>query len=118
VIEIDAEVAFKLLGQLAPQPQAIDLPQDDSHNGEHAAFCDLPDQDRASLIIAARGLLRWSQERLAAEAGINRRTLQRIETCEGNAQESTLLSVYETLVTAGILLMGGGKGGIGVWLAR
>lgn len=116
--EIDGDAVFRAIGTLAPARQRAPANRLDGNVpavDQRAAFSTLPDEDRASLICAARSLLRWPQERLAAEAGVHRRTLQRIETCEGNAQESTVFRVYGTLVAAGIEFTSNGRGdGLGV----
>ena len=77
--EIDSDAAFKLMGQLAPTASA-NRPTDNSQTSEvQVMFCDLSDSaqlaDFASRIRGARGLLDWSQGRLAREAGVNLRTL-------------------------------------------
>ena len=116
MIEIDSDAAFKLMGQLAPQAQATNRPQDDSRGAE--AHVVKYDALNTRQLRAARELLGWTQDRLAAEAGVNLRTVQRLETCVGNPLGSTLISVHDALVAAGIEFTANGKGGIGVWLER
>ena len=121
--EIDAEAVIRrAMGKLAPAATA-NRPANNSQASEtQVIFCDLSDPaqmaDFASRIRGARGLLDWSQARLAREAGVNLRTLQRLEKAQGTPVESTVSSVHEALVAAGIKLIGDGRTGIGVWLNR
>jgi transcriptional regulator with XRE-family HTH domain len=75
----------------------------------------LPEQCRA-----ARGLLNWTQERLAAIAGVSRSTIKDFE-CHRHAlhrsSEDLLISAFEN---SGVQLLfdGNGNGGPGVRLQR
>ena len=111
--EIDAEaVVRRAIGKLAPTATA-NHPADDSREGEVRAV--FYDELTPSQLVAARGLLGWSQTRLAEEAGVNLRTVQRLETRYGTPQESTISSVYQALVAAGIEFIDDGRGdGLGV----
>lgn len=44
-------------------------------------------------VIKARGRKELTQIAMATEAGVGRRTIQRLEACEGNPKLSTLLKV-------------------------
>jgi ribosome-binding protein aMBF1 (putative translation factor) len=113
--EIDSDAVFKLMGQLTPKA-STNRHQGDSREGDVRGV--FYDELTPFQLVAARGLLGWSQTRLAEEAGLNLRTVQCLETREGIPQESTISSVYEALVVAGIEFTANGKGGIGVWLER
>ena len=53
-------------------------------------------------IIAARGLLRWSQEDLAKETGVSARTINLIENEKQNPSQETLLAVELAFDRAGV----------------
>jgi ribosome-binding protein aMBF1 (putative translation factor) len=121
VIEINPDAIPHYLAKLAPT--AANRSADDSPSGEsRVIFCDLADPahlaDFARQVCGARGLLDWSQARLAREAGVNLRTLQRLEKAQGTPVESTVSRVHEALVSAGIQLIGDSKRVIGVVLQR
>jgi DNA-binding XRE family transcriptional regulator len=69
-------------------------------------------------IRAARGLLGWSQDKLARTAGVGLTTLQRIEQNEGivKGNFSTALKIQKALEQAGILFTDDEAGEIGVRL--
>lgn len=63
-------------------------------------------------VRAARGLLGWSQDRLAAAAGVSKRALGRLEAGTADVRRSTIVAVETALERAGVefLPSGGGKG--------
>jgi hypothetical protein len=63
-----------------------------------------------SQVIAGRGLLRWSRERLAVETGLAVRTLQRIESTDGipPVRAKTLVAIEKPLARHGVKLTPGG----------
>jgi transcriptional regulator with XRE-family HTH domain len=71
-------------------------------------------------IRAARGLLGWSQGKLAERAGIGIATLQRIEQNEGELKGnfSTIIKIQKALEEAGIHFVENNAGEIGVTLKR
>lgn len=76
-----------------------------------------------SQMRAARALLRWSHQRLAAESGIGIATIQRAETHDGvpAVRARTLDAIQSALERAGVVFLDPGKhepGGAGVRLAR
>jgi transcriptional regulator with XRE-family HTH domain len=71
-------------------------------------------------IRAARGLLGWSQGKLAKRASIGLATLQRIEQNEGELRGnfSTILKIRNALEEAGIHFIENDTGELGVTLKR
>jgi transcriptional regulator with XRE-family HTH domain len=69
-------------------------------------------------IRAARGLLGWSQGKLAGAAGVGLATLQRIEQSEGvvKGNFATVLKIQNALEQAGIHFTDDEAGEIGVCL--
>ena len=69
-------------------------------------------------IRAARGLLGWSQGKLARAAGVGLATLQRIEQSEGvvKGNFATVLKIQNALEQAGIHFTDDEAGEIGVCL--
>jgi transcriptional regulator with XRE-family HTH domain len=69
-------------------------------------------------IRAARGLLGWSQSKLARAAGVGLATLQRIEQSEGvvKGNFATVLKIQNALEQAGIHFTDDEAGEIGVRL--
>ena len=72
----------------------------------------------SSQIRAARGLLGWSQGKLARAAGVGLATLQRIEQSEGvvKGNFATVLKIQKALEHAGIHFTDDEAGEIGVCL--
>ena len=67
---------------------------------------------------AARALLRWSAQDLAAASGIGVATIRRIEAIDGtpSTHTRTLLAIQAALESAGIEFIGSSNGSIGVVL--
>jgi transcriptional regulator with XRE-family HTH domain len=61
-------------------------------------------------VKAARLLLGWSQEKLAAEAGINTRTVGKFETGERRAAVLSVSMIQRTLEAAGVEFVDGEPG--------
>jgi hypothetical protein len=84
------------------------------------AFSDMANRKRrrqfASQVGAARRLLDWSQADLSHHAGVNLRTVQRLEGAQEMPAESTFVGVCAALAAAGIKFIGDNKGAIGVLL--
>lgn len=66
---------------------------------------------------AARGLLNWSQSRLAAEAGISRATVNYFETGQRDIVAQSMGSIRKALETGGVRFLAF-EGGAGVALGR
>ncbi|HMM64532.1 MAG: helix-turn-helix transcriptional regulator [Mesorhizobium sp.] len=73
----------------------------------------LPEQCRA-----ARALLNWSQERLAACAGVSRSTIKDFECHRHELQRATESLLVRALEGGGVLLLPGGLEGPGVRLRQ
>ena len=69
-------------------------------------------------IRAARGLLGWSQQKLADKAIISLNALARLERGSVDARVSTLAAVEKALIRAGIEFIPAAEKGEGVRLAR
>lgn len=71
-----------------------------------------------SQIRGARALLQWSAERLGQEAGITRKTVERLEQHDGipPSRSQTLMDLQATLEAAGIEFIGTPEDGPGVRL--
>ena len=67
---------------------------------------------------AARGLLNWSQQKLAEEARVSRATVAHYETESANLQANNILSLQHVLEEAGIEFISTNGGGPGVRLRR
>jgi transcriptional regulator with XRE-family HTH domain len=69
-------------------------------------------------IKAARALLGWSQDELAARAGISIATIKRLEAAEGGigGRAETREALVTTLQKAGIEFLSGNGAGVGVRL--
>lgn len=67
---------------------------------------------------AARMLIGWSQEKLAAAAGVSLPTIKRLEAAEGllGGRETTTRKIRTALEAAGIEFIDGNGGGLGVRL--
>lgn len=63
---------------------------------------------------AARGLLNWSQERLAEEAGVSRSTVRDFECHRHVLHRGTESQIIRTLEGAGVILLPAGEHGPGV----
>lgn len=75
---------------------------------------------RSDQLRAARGLLRWSQQDLAAASGVSVPTIKRLEAMDGEltGNLSTLGSLERAIVDAGVLFIPENGGGAGVRLAK
>lgn len=76
-----------------------------------------------SQVRAARALLDWSQDRLAAECGVSKPTIARLETVSGQlaGYAATREKIVRALEAAGIVFLEDGAtttGGPGVRLSR
>lgn len=69
---------------------------------------------------AARALLRWSQQDLSERCGVSVPTIKRLEAMDGeiSGHSSTIRSIEQTLVAAGVLFIPENGGGAGVRLAK
>lgn len=67
---------------------------------------------------AARGLLAWTQDVLAARAGVSRSTVRDFENGRHDLHRSTACQIARTLEEAGVMLIAGGEFGPGVRLRR
>ena len=65
---------------------------------------------------AARGLLDWSQQRLADEAQVGIVTVRQLESGQNQPRRATLIVVRRTLEDAGVELIDENGGGVGVRL--
>ncbi|WP_425405860.1 helix-turn-helix domain-containing protein [Hwanghaeella sp.] len=73
----------------------------------------------AAQIRAARGLIQWSQEDLAREAGVSRPTIKRMES-QGpeNSSAGNVDRVQKALEAAGVEFIAENGGGAGVRLRK
>lgn len=67
---------------------------------------------------SARGLLGWSKERLALEAGSHVRTIRGFEAGDAALQSRTRTRIMLTLVEAGVEFIAENGGGAGVRLRK
>lgn len=69
-------------------------------------------------IRAARALLKWSAERLAENAGVSWKTVQRLESADDvpSTNVRTLEAIRHTLESAGVIFLDRNGGGPGVRL--
>ncbi|SNB68864.1 DNA-binding transcriptional regulator, XRE-family HTH domain [Arboricoccus pini] len=67
---------------------------------------------------AARGLLAWTQDLLAARAGVSRSTVRDFENGRHDLHRSTASQIARTLEEAGVMLIASGEFGPGVRLRR
>ena len=69
---------------------------------------------------AARGLLGWSQSRLATESGVALSTIKRMESVEGpiRGTAESVWKVQKALEDGGVVFVNENGGGAGVRLAR
>jgi transcriptional regulator with XRE-family HTH domain len=65
---------------------------------------------------AARGLLDWSQQRLADEAQVGIVTVRQLEAGVNQPRRATLIVVRQTLEAAGVEFIDENGGGVGVRL--
>ena len=63
-------------------------------------------------IRAARALLGWSREQLSEKASVAVRTLNRVETGEGEPQRRTLSAIRTALEAAGVEFTNGDAPGV------
>jgi transcriptional regulator with XRE-family HTH domain len=68
-------------------------------------------------IRAARALLGWSQQQLAAKAIISETALLKLETSQADTRTSTLIKVRRALEEGGIEFVNRADGKIGVLLS-
>ncbi|WP_431284951.1 helix-turn-helix domain-containing protein [Humitalea sp. 24SJ18S-53] len=67
---------------------------------------------------AARGLLGWSQDQLAAASAVPKRTVARFELGEGAPQQRTIAAIRGALEAAGVEFIKENGGGPGVRLLK
>lgn len=63
---------------------------------------------KPNYIVAARGILRWSQEDLARESGVSGRTINLIENEKQNPSQETLTSIQMAFDRAGVVFRADG----------
>lgn len=73
---------------------------------------------RPEQLRAARALIDWTRDDLAAASGVTIRTLARIETGQTEPRTTTMESLVRSLETAGVEFIAENGGGVGVRLAR
>jgi DNA-binding XRE family transcriptional regulator len=73
---------------------------------------------RPEQLRAARALINWTREDLAAASGVTIRTLARIENGQTVPRATTLQSLIRSFETAGIEFIAENGGGVGVRLTR
>ena len=69
-------------------------------------------------IRAARALLAWSQDKLAAACALPKRTIARLEVGATRPQRRTVAAIRAALETAGVEFIPENGGGAGVRLAK
>lgn len=67
---------------------------------------------------AARGLLDWTQEQLAQEAGVSRSTVRDFEKLRHHLNRTSEQSLIDAFARAGVALIALDEDGLGVRLAR
>jgi transcriptional regulator with XRE-family HTH domain len=67
---------------------------------------------------AARGLLNWSQQRLADEAHVGVSTVKKFESGKSTLMANNLSAICDTFERAGVVLLSEKEGGPGVLLSR
>jgi predicted transcriptional regulator len=67
---------------------------------------------------AARALVNWSRDDLAAKSGTTARTIARIEDGEAAPRESTVAGIRAAFEKAGVKFIAENGGGAGVRLAK
>ncbi len=82
---------------------------DASENGTSYAI-------HAAQVRAARALIGWTREQLAASSRVPMRTLARLELGEGEPQRRTLAAIRAALEAAGVEFIAENGGGAGVRL--
>lgn len=78
-----------------------------AHAGRYAPRMIRPEQSKA-----ARALLGWNQEQLAARANIGSATVQNFESGKSRPNAGTLRLIKETLEAAGIRFVDNGEYGV------
>ncbi|WP_082613839.1 helix-turn-helix transcriptional regulator [Bosea sp. Root483D1] len=73
---------------------------------------------RPEQVRAARALINWTRDDLAAASGVTIRTLARIESGQTSPRQTTMQSLVQSLEAAGIEFIAENGGGVGVRLAR
>lgn len=73
---------------------------------------------RPAQLRAARALIDWSQDELAAAAGTTSRSVARIEAGETSPRSSTLSAIRTALEAAGVEFIAENGGGPGVRLRK
>lgn len=69
-------------------------------------------------VRAARGLLGWSQDHLAAISGVPKRTVVRLEVGEGSPQRRTVDAIRSALEAAGVIFVPENGEGPGVRMRK
>jgi len=72
----------------------------------------------APQIRAGRAIIGWTQERLAVESGLPKRTIARIELEEGMPRSSTLDAIRSALEAGGVEFTNGDAPGVRSRIAR
>lgn len=67
---------------------------------------------------AARGLLDWTQEELAEQAGVSRSTIRDFEKGRHDLQRASAAQIVQALGRAGVLLIAADQQGAGVRLQK
>lgn len=63
-------------------------------------------------VAAARGLLGWGQDQLAAAADVNPRTIMRWEAEQHEPRDSTMRQVIQAIEDRGVEFLNGGAPGV------
>ncbi len=69
-------------------------------------------------VRAARGLLGWSQDQLAASSGVPKSTIARMEIDQTSPRARTLAAIRAALEAAGVEFIAENGGGAGVRLRK
>ena len=72
----------------------------------------------AAQIRAARGLLNWSQGELAERAGVSKQSVTRIENGTMDPRFSTMASLYESFLSAGVKITMDADGTVRISISR
>jgi transcriptional regulator with XRE-family HTH domain len=85
---------------------------------ESAFLCKFEDMITASQCRAARGLLDWSQQKLAEKAGVGIVTVRQLEADIHEPRRSTLDVIRRCLEAAGVIFIDENGEGAGVRLRK
>ena len=72
----------------------------------------------AAQIRAGRGLLDWSQGELAERSGVSKQSVTRIENSTMDPRFSTMAALYESFLSAGVMIAVDADGTVRISISR